>query len=278
MQHQKCNLGMSFVKHISNVPFKQKSDAYSLFSVSCNYWQIHVWGAPGGVWCSHKNSTILHWKAALLKDSFILFLKGDQTLHGRAGRATRDFDKVMKASKRFIFWSEQEFRLFRPAEEIFKYPLMLSGNNGGLGERSGTISVFVPYPGHFVAEQNPVCCAMQQLAEVQMPKAGPSFQSITELLPSLPELQTCRNMGRKITAERKQELGVKNYMQVIAKGFWQLFCWVAEVFQVPDNSYFQILTLSLSRSPQDLPVVRLCGCLQAHTCCLARLRPRKWKA
>lgn len=71
---------------------------------------------------------------------------------GQAG-ATRDFDKVMKAFKWFIFWAEQEFRLCG-SEEILKYPLMLSGNNGGLGERSGAFSVFVPYPGHFVAEQN----------------------------------------------------------------------------------------------------------------------------
>lgn len=82
---------------------------------------------------------------------------------------------------------EQEFRLCRSAEEILKYSLMLSGNNGGLGERSGAFSVFVPYPGHFVAEQNLVRCVVQQLAKVQMPKGGPSFQSITELLSSVPE-------------------------------------------------------------------------------------------
>jgi len=64
---------------------------------------------------------------------------------------------------------------------------MLSGNNGGLGERPGAFSVFVPYPGHFVAEQNLACCAMQQLVKVQIPKAGLSFQSITELLPCVPE-------------------------------------------------------------------------------------------
>lgn len=96
---------------------------------------------------------------------------------GKAG-ATRDFDKVMKASKWFSFWAEQEFRLCRSAEEILKYPLMLSGNNGGLGERSGAFSVFVPYPGHFAVEQNPACCVMQQLAKVQVPKAGPPAQSI----------------------------------------------------------------------------------------------------
>lgn len=35
MQHQKCNLDISSMKHVSNVPFKHKSDAYSLFSESC---------------------------------------------------------------------------------------------------------------------------------------------------------------------------------------------------------------------------------------------------
>lgn len=64
---------------------------------------------------------------------------------------------------------------------------MLSGNNRGLGERSGAFSVFVLYPGHFLAEQNHSCCVMQQLAKVQMLKAGPSFQSITELPLTLPE-------------------------------------------------------------------------------------------
>lgn len=104
-----------------------------------------------------------------------------------------------------FFEQNQEFRLCRSAEEILKYLLMLSGNNGRLGERSGAFFVFVPYPGHFVAEQNRACCVMQQLAKVQMPKAGPSFQSITELLPFVPEWQTCRNMGEKVSAEGKQE-------------------------------------------------------------------------
>lgn len=75
----------------------------------------------------------------------------------------------------------------RSAEEILKYSLMLSMNNEGLDERSGSFSVFVPYRGHFVAEQNPACCVAQQLAEVQIPEAGLSFQSITEPLPSVPE-------------------------------------------------------------------------------------------
>lgn len=31
MQHQKCNLDISSMKHVSNVPFKHKSDAYVYF-------------------------------------------------------------------------------------------------------------------------------------------------------------------------------------------------------------------------------------------------------
>lgn len=115
---------------------------------------------------------------------------------GQAG-AARDFDKVMKASKWFIFQAEQEFSLCRSAEGILKYPLMLTENNAGLGERSGTFSVFAPYPGHFVIKQSPACCAMQLLAEVQVHEAGLPSQSITELLALVPGWWTCRNMGRK---------------------------------------------------------------------------------
>lgn len=63
---------------------------------------------------------------------------------------------------------------------------MLSEDNAGLDERSGTFSVFAPYPCHFVIEQSPACCAMQLLAEVQVPEAGLPSKSIVELLALVP--------------------------------------------------------------------------------------------
>lgn len=64
---------------------------------------------------------------------------------------------------------------------------MLSMNNGGLGGRSDSFSVFAPYRGRLVAEQDSACCVAQELAKVQIPKSGLSFQSIAEPLPSVPE-------------------------------------------------------------------------------------------
>lgn len=161
------------------------------------------------------------------------------------GLATRDFDKVMKASKWFIFWAEQEFRLCRSAEEIFKIPSHAVWEQWRTWWKIRCIFCLCPLPGHF-EQQAGVCSAtMQQQAKVQMPKAEPSFQSIAELLPSL--LFQSDRLAETWGGEsqlRGGKIGMSNYMQVINKRFWQFFCWDIEVLQVQDNPYFQILSLS----------------------------------
>lgn len=54
---------------------------------------------------------------------------------------------------------------------------MLSVNNGGLGERSGSLSVFVPYPGHFVTEQKPCLLCDKRLSKFRFPKLDFFFRA-----------------------------------------------------------------------------------------------------
>lgn len=63
-----------------------------------------------------------------------------------------------------------------------------------------------PIQAILLLNKNPACCVMRT-KQVQIPKAGSFFQNITELLPSVPECETCRTMGRKVLAEEKPDWG-----------------------------------------------------------------------
>lgn len=144
---------------------------------------------------------------------------------GQAG-ATRDCDKVMKASKWFIFLRRTGVQAVQ-AWRDFKAPSQAAWEQWRLGEPSGAFAVFVSYPGRFVAEQNSAHHARQQLAKAQIPKARLSFQSITELLPSGPKWQTWGNMGSVSWGEAWVRVS-----RAMGKKCWQFFCWDVEVLQV----------------------------------------------
>lgn len=145
-------------------------------------------------WEQHKASL----KSSFAQGRLYPLPKGRSNSVGGHSGAAGDFDKVMKASKWFIFWAEQEFRLCGSAEEIFKVP------SYAVWEQYRTCwkirCVFC-----LCALSRTFCwwtkaCLLCDAAACQGSDAQswPSFSEHRWAPGFCPEWETCRNMGRKV--------------------------------------------------------------------------------